>query len=114
MTLVVIRFDGGVSVGADMQQTSGGGGSTAVSHRSARRLVDLSDTVVVGRTAAAVATEAQLVAGGVHDAAWHRYGTALSVARVAHYLRRAIYNNNNNGAGTGLLVVGYCRASVHS
>ena len=68
---------------------------------------------VHGRTAAAVAAAAHLVASGVHDAAWHRYGTALSVVRVAHYLRRAIYNNNNNGAGTGLLVVGYCHASVH-
>jgi 20S proteasome subunit beta 1 len=105
-TLVAIKFDTGVVVGADTRTSVG----AYVSHRSAHKIVPVSDAVVIARSGSAaetqqLATQAQLF----QDARLHRYGSSmsskpLSVSQIAHWLRGNIYDENQ--AAVGLLVAG--------
>lgn len=109
-TLVAVKFRDGVILGADTR-TSGG---VMVVHRFAHKLVPLSDTIAVGRTGSSADTQltTNIRARQAHDQHWHRYGTAPSVAQMAHWLRDSVYQSLKSSQGEaviGLLVAGYCK-----
>lgn len=103
-TLVAIKFDGGVVVGADTRTSQG----TMVSHRYAHKIVPVTNAVVIARSGSAADTQ-QLA----ETARWFnemesiKYGSVLTVSKTAHFLRYQVYGDNERVGVVSLLVAGF-------
>ena len=103
-TLVAIKFDGGVVVGADTRTSQG----TMVSHRYAHKIVPITSTVVIARSGSAADTQ-QLA----ETARWFgemesiKYGSVLTVSSAAHFLRYQVYGEHGGVGLVSLLVAGF-------
>jgi 20S proteasome subunit beta 1 len=111
-TLVAVKFDGGVVVGAD-SRTSRGGGSY-VTHATAHKIVPLTAHTVVARSgSAAVTQELANRAFVLQQNRFHRYDDTLSNAKLAHWFRNEVYDHHQESSSkdpsnvVGLLVAGY-------
>jgi len=107
-TLVAIRYRDGVVVGADSRTSVG----TYVSHRYAHKIAPIGRYCVVARSGSAAATQALAQRAVEHlESRWYRYGHAVNVAQMAHWLKGQVYQHHNDAATAGatvsLLVAGY-------
>lgn len=99
-TLVAIKFQNGVVVGADSRTSVSG----YVSHRYAHKIEKITPHCLLARSGSAADT--QLVAHAVRQECWDRhdrYGLTATVSQVAHWLRAVAYENT---LGVSLLVAG--------
>lgn len=104
-TLVAVKFDRGVVVGADSRTSQGG---TMVSHRYAHKIVPVTHTTVIARSGSAADTQ-QLAdaARRLSEMRSMEYGTPLTVSQTAHWLRQQVYGENGGAGLVTLLVAGY-------
>jgi 20S proteasome subunit beta 1 len=113
-TLVAIRYDGGLIVGADSRTSVGG---TFVSHRAtATKIMPLTSHCCVLRSGSAADTQrlASDCRAYCRNREW-RYGVAPTVAQIASYLRHAVVqaNDNDDKNEVSLLVAGYDAHGPH-
>ena len=103
-TLVAIKFEGGVVVGADTRTSQG----TMVSHRYAHKIVPVTSTVVIARSGSAADTQ-QLAetARWFNEMEGIKYGSVLTVSKTAHFLRYQVYGDNERAGVVSLLVAGF-------
>lgn len=112
-TLVAIRYDGGVVVGADTRTSVGG----FVSHRVAHKINRVAPRCVMLRSGSAADTQ-QLASDCLAFVRKRHYlypgdtsasaaSTTLSVSQIAHWLRRQIRDESQRALVIGLIVAGY-------
>jgi 20S proteasome subunit beta 1 len=106
-TIVAVKFDKGVVVGADTRTSSGG---VYVSHATAHKIVPLTSHAVVARSGSAAITQHLAESAyNVQQSRFLRYDQTLSVSQLAHWLRATVYElqEKQQELSLGLLVVGY-------
>jgi len=104
-TLVAVKFDRGVVVGADTRTSQGG---TMVSHRYAHKIVAVTTGTVIARSGSAADTQ-QLAdaARRLNEMRSIEYGMPLTVSQTAHWLRHQVYGEHGGAGVVSLLVAGY-------
>jgi len=112
-TLVAVKYENGVVVGADTRTSAG----QYVSHRYAHKIVPITDHCVICRSGSAADTQQIAIAAQqMNDRRLHRYGITTTVSQLAHWLRRNMYSsssgNNNDETRISLLVAGCDRTNI--
>jgi len=100
-TLVAIKYDGGVVVGADSRTSISG----YVSHRFADKIAPVAPRCLVCRSGSAADTQQLAYAARrVFERRELRYGGSATVSQVAHWIKSALYGGSRSAS---LLVAGY-------
>jgi len=104
-TLVAVKFDRGVVLGADTRTSQGG---VMVSHRYAHKIVPITATTLIARSGSAADTQ-QLAdqARLQNEVRRMQYGSQLTVSQTAHWLRKKVYGGNGDGGVVSLIVAGF-------
>lgn len=99
-TLVALRYQDGVVVGADSRTSV----STYVSHRAAHKLDKVGSYCVMARSGSAADTQALAVAANQHFQTRSYSGCPPTVSQIAHWLRWKTYGENKS---VSLILAGY-------
>jgi 20S proteasome subunit beta 1 len=108
-TIVAVKFDKGVVVGADTRTSNGG---VYVSHATAHKIVPLTSHAVVARSGSAAITQYLAESAyNVQQSRFLRYDQTLSVSQLAHWLRATVYElqEKQQELSLGLLIAGFDR-----